>query len=399
MNAMTKTEERQPPQMVAFRAQLEQRLGSFAEALPPQITPQRFKSVVMQAVMAAPELLAADRVSLFESCLAAANDGLVPDKREGALVVYNTKLPKEKKTDPDVWIKKVQWLPMVRGILTKIYNTGKVKSASMDIVYGGDHFRYWKDDEGEHLEHEPAEDRDKNIMRRVYAHVVMKASEGGGVFAEVLDMDDVAKVRSKSKAKDSGPWADWFEEMAKKTPMKRLAKRLPFAREIQQVLDRDNALYDLERQPDTRRRSGSLAQQLDELADGGRGNLIEHNSQVPMDQETGAGAGDKVTASDKKSASAQPPADAERRDERPASASRQAPEGESSGATNSELTVEEARKAGATAREDGRSRKAVPAKFKANEQLLEGYLAGFDGDPEDNGDVDESEPDEEGDRQ
>lgn len=390
MNAMTKMDERPQQPMVAFRAQLEQRLGSFAEALPPHITPQRFKSVVMQAVMSQPALLGADRVSLFESCLAAANDGLVPDKREGALVIYNTKSGEKDGKGKDIWIQKVQWLPMVRGIITKIYNTGKVKSVSMDIVYGGDHFRYWKDDDGEHLEHEPSETRDKNIMRRVYAHVIMKDSEGGGVFAEVLDMDDIAKVRSKSKAKDSGPWVDWFEEMAKKTPMKRLAKRLPFAREIQQVLDRDNALYELERQPDTRRRSGSLAQQLDELAAGGRGNLIEHNS---------SDAGERVSTTDKKSASAQPPADADQRDERPASASRQAPEGESSGATNPELTIEEARKAGAAARGDGRSRKAVPAKFKANERLLEAYLGGFDGDPEDNGDVDESEPEEEGDRQ
>lgn len=379
MNAVTKSDDRPQP-MVAFRAQLEQRLGSFAEALPPQITPQRFKSVVMHAVMAAPELLAADRVSLFEACLAAANDGLVPDKREGALVIYNTKLPKENKSDKDVWIKKVQWLPMVRGIITKIYNTGKVKSVKMDIVYGGDLFRYWTDDDGEHLEHEPAEDHDKTIMRRVYAHVVMKESEGGGVFAEVLDMQDIDKVKKASKTSERGPWVDWFEEMAKKTPMKRLAKRLPIAREIQQVLDRDNYLYDMDqqREPETRRRTGSLTQQLDELAGGGR--QIEDQSQ--------------------KSASGPSPAgDADQRDDRSASeSSRQASEGstpQSSDADNSAITVDAARKAGASAREDGRSRKAVPAKYKTDEKLLEAYLAGFDGDAEDNGDVDESEPGEE----
>ncbi|RWC91692.1 MAG: hypothetical protein EOS72_03285 [Mesorhizobium sp.] len=400
MNAMTKTDERPTQPMVAFRAQLEQRLSSFAEALPPQITPQRFKSVVMQAVMAQPALLGADRVSLFESCLAAANDGLVPDKREGALVIYNTKSGEKDDKGKDIWIKKVQWLPMVRGILTKIYNTGKVKSASMDIVYGGDHFRYWKDDEGEHLEHEPAEDHDKSIMRRVYAHVVMKESEGGGVFAEVLDMDEVAKVRSKSKASDSGPWADWFEEMAKKTSMKRLAKRLPIARELQQVLDRDNYLYDIERQqPETRRRSGSLARQLDELADGGRANQLEHNSAGQWDQNAAANAGDKASATETKSASGPSPADAVQRDDRSTQTSRKASEEshpQTSDADNSEITAEAARSAGATAREDGRSRKAVPAKFKTDPKLLEAYLAGFDGEPDDNGDVDESEP--EGDR-
>jgi len=293
MNVPARTpqpEGEQEPANVVFRRQLEQRLDSFADALPEHITVQRFKSVVMQAVMSAPELLAADRVSLFEACLAAANDGLVPDKKEGALVVYNTKLPKVDKRDPDVWIKKVQWLPMVRGVITKIYNTGKVKSVSLDIVYGGDHFRYWKDDAGEHLEHEPAMDRDKSIIQRVYAMVIMKAEHGSGVFAEVLDMNDVEKVKTASKTSSYGPWVDWFEEMAKKTALKRLAKRLPIAREIEGILSRDNFMYDMD-QPraalaDQRPARKSLASKLDELAEGvPMANVVRET--VNIDRDTG----------------------------------------------------------------------------------------------------------------
>ena len=350
-----------------FRAQLEQRLASFAEALPPQITVQRFKSIVAWAVMADPGLLAADRVSLFEACLAAANDGLLPDKKEGALVVYNTKIKEDGK---DVWIKKVQWLPMVRGIITKIYNTGKVKSVSMDIVYGGDHWRYWKDDLGEHYEHEPAEDRDKDTMRRVYAAVVMKEEHGGGVFCEPMDMDEIEKVRSTSKAKDSGPWRDWFEEMAKKTPMKRLAKRLPIAREVEQVLARDNYLYDMdERAPEPRRRSGSLTQQLDDLAGGAR-RLDDQTSTsnfAPMPGDVD-----------------QPDAVPASRDEAPEA---NPPRSRSSGADDSALPpIEQASADGAAARDEGKARKAVPKKYRDDEELLTAYLAGFDGD------VDESEP-------
>jgi recombination protein RecT len=367
MNAVVKTNEQKPA--AVFRAQLEQRIGSFAEALPPHITPELFKSVVARAVMADPALLAADRISLFESCLAAAQDGLLPDKREGALVIYNTKI---KENGRDVWIKKVQWLPMVRGIITKIYNTGKVKSVSLDIVYGGDEFRYWTDDQGEHLVHIPAEDRNKDEMRRVYALVVMK---DGGVFAEPLDFQEVDKVRKSSRTSERGPWADWYEEMAKKTAIKRLAKRLPISREIQQVLDRDNYLYDIEnRGPETRPRRGSLTQQLDELAGGGHAQIEDQTSTsnfAPM------------------------PDDVDQRDAAPASRE-QAPEenpsrSRSSGAKQSDdPTPDEAHADGAAARDAGKSRKAVPQRFKGNDRLLEAWLAGFDGD------VDESEPGEEG---
>lgn len=237
MNAVTPTEN----PIGKFRAQLEQRLDTFAEALPPQITPQRFKSIIMWAVTADPGLLAADRVSLFEACLAAANDGLLPDKKEGALVIYNTKVKEDGK---EFWIKKVQWMPMIRGIFARLYNTGMVKTAKVEIVYGGDRFRSWTDDAGDHIEYEEGDEQDRDLIRNAFALVVMKDSAGGGVWVQTMKPADIEKIRSKSKKSDSGPWADWWEEMAKKSVFRRLAKRLPMAREIDQVVSRDDYMYD-----------------------------------------------------------------------------------------------------------------------------------------------------------
>ncbi len=371
MNVPANTE----PPIAAFRRQLEQRLDSFADALPPHITIQRFKSILSWAVLADPGLLAADRVSLFEACLAAANDGLVPDKREGALVIYKTKI---KENGKDVWIKKVQWMPMVRGIINKIYNTGQVRSVSLDIVYGGDEFRYWTDDQGEHLEHFPAENRDKYVLRRVYALVVMK---DGAVFAEPLDMEEVQKVQSKSRSKDAdgnptGPWRDWFEEMAKKTAIRRLAKRLPIAREIQQVLDRDNHLYDFdgEQQQIQHGRRPSIAQRLDHLSEG-----------VPMD--LGVGTQTKETASS--SSPPHPGDDAEKRAAPPGGRA-QEPDDDSDTSSGSDGDgdadpVARARADGAQARARGMSRKALPAGLRKDERLSEAWLAGFDGGAGDQG--------------
>lgn len=383
------------PANVAFRRQLEARLESFAEALPEHITIQRFKSVINQAVMSAPELLAADRVSLFEACLAAANDGLVPDKKEGALVVYNTKLPKVNKQDRDVWIKKVQWIPMVRGVITKIYNTNKVKSVSLDIVYGGDHFRYWKDDAGEHLEHEPAMDRDKSIMMRVYAMVVMRTEHGGGVFAEVMDMEEIAKVKAASKTSNFGPWVDWFEEMAKKTTVKRLAKRLPIAREIEQVLSRDNFMYDMEARPAIAQREPrkSLTSRLDDLAGGVAMDTGYSHDAETVDAETG-----EITETQSTAPKAEMKSD------------RTVPTGSDGGAGNGARDAEksppgtapssqpgggdpvaDARRQGAEARNRGMSRKALPGEFRKDERLSGAWLDGFD-----TGQTEEREPGEEG---
>ncbi|WP_378952214.1 recombinase RecT [Mesorhizobium sp. ANAO-SY3R2] len=379
-----KTEERQSP-AAQFRAQLEARLAGFQEALPPHITAARFKSVIAWAVMANPELLAADRLSLFEACLAAANDGLLPDKKQGALVVYNTKLPKVDKRDPDEWVKKVQWLPMVRGIITKIYNTGKVKSVNMAFVYGGDHFEYYVDDKGEHLEHRPAEDRSKSIMRRVYAHVVMKEEAGGGVFAEVLDMADVEKVKTASKNSKYGPWVDWYEEMAKKTALKRLSKRLPISNEIETVLSRDNYLYEFDQAaPATRRRTGSLTEQLDDLAAGGRPMLAKpSDSPMAMDQDFSGRDREPVTNSEPGPSLERGSEDAGKRaSARNATA---AASSSSSGTTSlpddgtpSEEQLVEARRRGATAKADGMTRRACPREYRDNNELATAWAAGWD---------------------
>ena len=63
---------------------------------------------------------------------------------------------------------------------------------------------------------------------------------------EVMDKVAVEKVRAASRSKDSGPWVQWWDEMARKTVLRRLSKRLPLSEELERVIERDNALYDME---------------------------------------------------------------------------------------------------------------------------------------------------------
>lgn len=210
------------------RSQFDRMRGEIAAVLPPQVTPEKFMRVALTAIQQNPSLLNGERRSLFAAALKCAQDGLLPDGREAAFVSYG---------------KTVAYLPMAAGVLKKIRNSGELLSLSTNVVKKADTFRYWIDDAGEHITHEPnvlAEDRGETIA----AYAIAKTKDGG-VYTEVMSRGQVEQVRQVSRAKDSGPWKDWYDEMARKTVLRRLAKRLPMSTDLVQVLEHDNENYDL----------------------------------------------------------------------------------------------------------------------------------------------------------
>lgn len=211
--------------MEAMRGTLVKMEQEFKAALPPQIPVEKFIRTTLTAVQMQPDLLGADRRSLLGSCMKAAQDGLLTDGREAALVIFNSKEGK-----------KVQYMPMVGGILKKIRNSGELASISANVVYDKDHFEYELGDE-ERITHKPflGEDRGKQIA--VYA---VAKTKDGAIYREVMSVSDVEKVRAASRAGKYGPWVDWWDEMAKKTVIRRMAKRLPSSADVDQVFESDN---------------------------------------------------------------------------------------------------------------------------------------------------------------
>ena len=209
----------------AMRGTLVKMQPEFQAALPPQIPVEKFIRTTLTAVQMNPELLGADRRSLLGACMKAAQDGLLLDGREAAPVIFRTK------EGP-----KVQYMPMVGGILKKIRTSGELASISAHVVYDKDHFEYELGD-NENIVHKPflGEDRGKPIA--VYA---VAKTKDGAIYREVMSVADVDKVRQASRAKDAGPWVQWWDEMAKKTVIRRMAKRLPSSADVDQVLQSDN---------------------------------------------------------------------------------------------------------------------------------------------------------------
>jgi len=201
----------------------------FALALPPQIEPDKFIRVTMTALQQTPALVTANRQSLYAACMKAAQDGLLPDGREAALVMFG---------------QDVAYLPMVGGILKKVRNSGELASITSQMVHKNDRFRFWIDGEGEHIDHEPLMFGERGEAIGVYA---LAKTKDGALYVEVMDKAQVMAVKGASKAK-SGPWQGVFEhEMWRKTAIRRLSKRLPMNTDLETVIKRDDEMYDLEK--------------------------------------------------------------------------------------------------------------------------------------------------------
>lgn len=215
----------------ALIAEIERMGPEFAKMLPPQVPPERFMRVTKTAINTYPDLVEADRRSLYGEIMKCAQDGLMPDGREAHINVFNTKNGKLAK-----------YIPMVPGILKKVRNSGELSSINPQVVYEKDEFSFWVDEKGEHIKHIPKLTGERGEPAYVYCIATMK---DGACYIEIMSKADVEKVRSTSRAKDAGPWKDWWSEMARKTAIRRLSKRLPMSTDLEDVIRRDDDLYDL----------------------------------------------------------------------------------------------------------------------------------------------------------
>lgn len=237
--------------MQEFSGQLVAHKDQYAVALPPHISAERFQSAAITAVNLNPDLLKpALRRSLFNACTKAAQDGLMPDGREGALVIFGSA---------------VAWLPMVYGIIKKARQSGEIATLGARIVYQNEldagRFKFTITNGEDTLEHDPILFGERGAPVGAYARVKFK---DGAIEYEILNKAELDKIRNVSRAKNSGPWVDWWEEMAKKTAIRRLAKRLPLSADLVATVTREDEVteYDQIRAVERERLIGAATAQL-----------------------------------------------------------------------------------------------------------------------------------------
>lgn len=206
-----------------------------SQLLPKTCTPDRFIQIVGNALIKNSYLLKLDKISLIDSCLKCAEDGLLPDGREAALVPMGNK---------------VQYMPMVAGILKKIRNSGELLSISANVVYRGDDFDYCLGDD-EKIIHKPNLDVEPTMDNILFVYAIAK-TKNGGIYRSVMTKNQINAVRNKSQAHiaftakkvKTSIWNDHWEEMAKKTVIHRVSKRLPMSTDLVNIINSDEMQMD-----------------------------------------------------------------------------------------------------------------------------------------------------------
>ena len=205
--------------------------GQFAKALPKVMTPERFARIATTAITQNPELAQCTPSSFMGALLNAAQLGLEPNTPLGQayLIPYNNYKTHQKEC---------QFQLGYKGLIELAHRSGELKSIEAHVVYEHDDFEFEFGLEPK-LKHIPSMDDDRGEITWVYAiyHLV-----NGGYGFEVMSKAEVNKHRNKySKAANSPAWKDAWEEMAKKTVVKKALKYAPLKTDFVREMNTDES--------------------------------------------------------------------------------------------------------------------------------------------------------------
>lgn len=224
------------------------------KALPSVITPERFTRMVFTALSSNKKLQACTPESFLGAMMQAAQLGVEPNTPIGQayLIPYGNQ---------------VQFQLGYKGLIDLAYRSGEVQSIQAHEVHENDTFEY-ELGLNPKLKHVPAmKDRGQVILY----YAVIKLKNGGEGF-EVMSREDVDQfARAKSKTYKNGPWQTDFDEMAKKTVLKKVLKYAPLKSDFAKQVKEDETI------------KTSISENMTDLPD--ETVTIEAEAQTPQDEE------------------------------------------------------------------------------------------------------------------
>ena len=200
----------------AFRQQI-------AVALPKHMTADRMIRISLTELRKTPKLMECDDKSLFGAIVQCSQLGLEPGNSLGHayLIPYG---------------RECTLIIGYKGLIELARRSGQIVSISAREVHEKEKFVI-KYGLNEVLEHEPNfVDRGKVIG----FYAIAQLKDGGHQF-EYMTLDDIEKVRESSKSSKGAmsPWVNYYNEMGKKTVVRRLFKYLPVSIDIQRAISLD----------------------------------------------------------------------------------------------------------------------------------------------------------------
>lgn len=201
------------------------------KALPSVITPERFTRIALSALNNTPKLAECTQISFLAALMNAAQLGLEPNTSLGQayLIPYNNKGKLE-----------CQFQLGYKGMIDLVYRNEQVQTIQAQAVYENDFFEYELGLNSK-LVHKPAiKDRGEIIL----FYALFKLKNGGYGF-EVMSREDIdhhANQYSKGFSSSYSPWKTNYEDMAKKTVIKKVLKYAPLKTDFLRAMTSDETI-------------------------------------------------------------------------------------------------------------------------------------------------------------
>lgn len=201
----------EPSPIVVLNTALSRRVTEVQKLAPAGWDVQRMFKAIVAVVSRTPDLQDCTVDSIVRCAIQAAEIGIVPSGALGGAYLVPFK-------------GQATLIIGYRGLIELARRSGQISKIEARVVYNGDHFlvRYGTDPAIEHVPSMPP-----GPMVGVYA--VATLSDGAKQF-EAMSKQDVDAIRARSRAK-GGPWETDYNEMARKTVVRRLCKYLPLRAE------------------------------------------------------------------------------------------------------------------------------------------------------------------------
>lgn len=211
--------------LVRYSRNIEQSLPKEAAK---KIAPDRAIRLVMNEARRMPQLLECDPMSIVGAMLTASALGLEIGSHLGQAYLIPFKGA-------------ATFVPGYKGLIALAYRSGQIASLAAHVVYQGDEFEVELGSLPS-IRHVPK--LSDSAGSAVYYYAIAQLTGGGTVFDRPLTIADARRTKEASPGgrKPNGPWTTHFDEMARKTAVRRLAKYLPASPELAMAVAQDERI-------------------------------------------------------------------------------------------------------------------------------------------------------------